>query len=909
MQETGDLHWARKAIYIVNRNINLRPSRPKGGYSPYEAFFGKKIDKSPKDILDKDVVKHCLTEAALEAAVAFVQSEDITMEERLSPDFNSRIIEVIHRADAKEAEEDAVGSMKPSAAIAGEAEMGSTESAAVNVAEVGAKEQSIKPAAVEDFDKHVEAEEENAMKTGDSSIPSTPTRASASTHHQSDTPRRGEIRRTMAALQEKQARQINKKRKSSAYVEVLNVGDVCKIKVEGNTRAATDHAYLPVMVTQRKQSRSKKSTTYQVASRDGYLLGWYPRENLDLDPLWTAEMAGIDINADGFKSGLTIATASALYNVSGGATTCQCKSDCATNGRCTCKRAGNYCTSKCHGGRGKNVKCNNCKQAADEQKPPPGSSNLCGVAKIAAKHNIEEVREANPAVGTSSMKTPAKRQRKESRSAAHVTSQEKTMMEVSSSHLSSLGYNNKRPADSLSHKDTSSEDETDNKFCFDDEPPYQELEAGCVIQYYDPMSVAGNPDALRTETVIQVQRRQSVWAGEDDEVILTMNNGDILCDDYPVKVVKAFVGDELVECESPLFRCIDTYEIIESKTRSLGDVIMGSASSFKEVLGQNMKKKSPKGMPGDILHPALMELSMQNSTSSDKDDDVIIPAAHGNPGDDNIRRRRSLKLEKVMKQRTLDLEQQGIVNDALYGAGPWHEVLASNGGDDVTREHMERLRPGIWLSDVIVNYFLKKCLQQRDERMHRNDSNRKRSHFFTSFFMQNLFDELNGNANLKGQYNYRNVRSWYRYVPGRNIFNLKCIFFPTNIGNNHWTLTVAFMEEKRIQYYDSFKGVGKGEKYLKGVLGYLKDEHQRLFKSDMDTSAWRLVRCTEDTQQQTKYNEDNDFDCGAFVCLFADFIAMDCAPIFDFDEDCIEKYREWIAVAIKTNCVTDYILE
>jgi len=40
-------------------------------------------------------------------------------------------------------------------------------------------------------------------------------------------------------------------------------------------------------------------------------------------------------------------------------------------------------------------------------------------------------------------------------------------------------------------------------------------------------------------------------------------------------------------------------------------------------------------------------------------------------------------------------------------------------------------------------------------------------------------------------------------VPGKDIFNLKYIFCPINHNNKHWTSAVIFMEEKRIQYYDS----------------------------------------------------------------------------------------------------------
>ncbi|KAL7490585.1 hypothetical protein ACHAWT_000151, partial [Skeletonema menzelii] len=279
---------------------------------------------------------------------------------------------------------------------------------------------------------------------------------------------------------------------------------------------------------------------------------------------------------------------------------------------------------------------------------------------------------------------------------------------------------------------------------------------------------------------------------------------------------------------------------------------------------------------------------MQKALGVDEDEEVPMSTNKATP-----RLRRGLKLEAELKHKNLDLAQQGIVNSAINGSGPSYEVLTSSddGADQMKREAMETLQSGEWLNDEVVNYFLKNCLRKRDQKMHDNSTNQKRSHFFNSFFVQKLFDEKNGNANLKGTYNYRNVKNWYRKVPGRNIFGMERVFFPINVRSNHWTLIVVFMEEKRIQYYDSYYSMDKGEgdKYLKGILEYLKDEHERQFKSDMHTSEWRLVPCTEDTPQQTKYNKENGHDCGVFACLFADFIAMDCAPIFDFDEECINK--------------------
>ena len=902
MQEEKTTKWADEGIYIVQRSINKRPSRVKGNYSPYEGFFGKETGNGPKDILDKHIIKQCLTEDGLKAAVAFVQSEEHTMDDRRAPNFNDRIIEVIRKADAAFEEDDAEGeSAKPAAATA-QAEVTAVKEETKLESDVYAiAEDVVMEALLKTANANANADGNGGAKTEGDEEPAactTPTKALG--NRQRDTPRRGKIRGEIAAAQKKQAIAVNKKRRCKGYVEVLQVGDVCKIDVEGNTRAATDFKYLPVMVTECKQTSSKSgrttTTQYRLASRDGYLKGWYARENLDHDPILNAKIVGIDTEKEGFRKDLTIATASALYNQSGGATTCGCKkTDCAKNPSCTCKSVGNYCTSKCHKGRGNNKKCTNCPPGI---KPPPMNTNLC----VEVRDELQQPRNhVLPAVAQSAKRAPtpdsdkkpaAKKKKKKRKRKDSV--EEETVVEVRGGNPDKY-ESKKKPAHEamkLSSKLNCKEDDEDGTL-------RQELQAGCVIEYYHPMAVAGTPSALRTETVIQVQCRQSRTVGEDDEVTLTMDNLDVLGGGHQVKIVQAVVDGKLTKCNGS-YRAIEEYKVIESETRSIRDVLMESASSFRRCLVGNISSNVPDGMPADVLHPVMRESTARSAA----EDNEEVPMNT----EEMTRQRRSRKLEALLKQRKLDLEQQCIVNGALYGTGPWHEVLARNGGDDVTREHMERLRPEVWLSDVIVNYFLKKCLQQRDERMHQNDSNRKRSHFFTSFFMQNLFDELNGNANLKGQYNYRNVRSWYRYVPGRNIFNLEYIFFPTNIGNSHWTLTVAFMEEKRIQYYDSFKGVGKGEKYLKGVLNYLKDEHQRLFKSDMDTSVWRLIPCTEDTPQQTKYNKDNDFDCGVFVCLFADFIAMDCAPIFDFDEDCIDKCREWIALSIMKNCVMDYNL-
>ena len=152
--------------------------------------------------------------------------------------------------------------------------------------------------------------------------------------------------------------------------------------------------------------------------------------------------------------------------------------------------------------------------------------------------------------------------------------------------------------------------------------------------------------------------------------------------------------------------------------------------------------------------------------------------------------------------RPLTPEERTVVANATEGIGPPTEILAKQGADSVQRGSMQTLRPGQWLNNEVINYFLKNCLARRDEKMCARDTGRRRSHFFNSIFVQTMFDEKNDDPKLRGRYNYGNVKSWSKKVPGEDIFNLKYILCPINLNNKHWMSAVIFMEDKRIQYYN-----------------------------------------------------------------------------------------------------------
>jgi Ulp1 family protease len=165
---------------------------------------------------------------------------------------------------------------------------------------------------------------------------------------------------------------------------------------------------------------------------------------------------------------------------------------------------------------------------------------------------------------------------------------------------------------------------------------------------------------------------------------------------------------------------------------------------------------------------------------------------------------------------------------------------------------------------------------------------KKRSWFIFSIF-QYLFDEKNVNGTLHGRNNYENISKWIKKAPGNNIFNLKIIYLITNIDNNHWVCIVVYMEEKRIQYYNSHNGVGKGLKYFEGTLWYLYYSDEE--KEHIKPVKWKLVLCAKTVPQQK-----NRVDYGAFVCIFCYYISHDSC--LGFDESIIANVQKTITLSI-----------
>ena len=163
--------------------------------------------------------------------------------------------------------------------------------------------------------------------------------------------------------QQQQAMRVNAAR-GKDFKAVLEVGDICLIRTDKTTRAATDKGAICVKICSIKTCTSPTSGVthykYKVCTREGYLQKFQHRSVLEFQEKLDAKNMRIDETKDGFLKDLSIQDASNRSNVLGGSNVCRCLTDCSISNTCGCNKLGNFCNTKCHGGRGKNLLCNLC---------------------------------------------------------------------------------------------------------------------------------------------------------------------------------------------------------------------------------------------------------------------------------------------------------------------------------------------------------------------------------------------------------------------------------------------------------------------------------------------------------------------------------------------------------------------
>jgi len=208
-------------------------------------------------------------------------------------------------------------------------------------------------------------------------------------------------------------------------------------------------------------------------------------------------------------------------------------------------------------------------------------------------------------------------------------------------------------------------------------------------------------------------------------------------------------------------------------------------------------------------------------------------------------------------------------------------VSTSNGNIIMTVEKFRCLKPESWLNDQVINFYMD-LLQDRDKKNSKQGS-KITSHFFNTFFMEKMF-------NSAQKYNYENVMRWTKSF---NVFEKDKVFIPINRSNNHWILIVVFIQQQKIIYYDSIADVNKAKLYLYLTARWLIDEAKSK-NHKIEINDWKLINAGKNIPQQ-----NNGYDCGMYVLLYADYIADDL-PL-SYGEEEVSASRNKIAQFIINN--------
>jgi len=157
------------------------------------------------------------------------------------------------------------------------------------------------------------------------------------------------------------------------------------------------------------------------------------------------------------------------------------------------------------------------------------------------------------------------------------------------------------------------------------------------------------------------------------------------------------------------------------------------------------------------------------------------------------------------------------------------------------------------LNDNIIDYYFSLLFE-----------NNSYYTFFDSFFYASLVSRgLNSVLNRK-----KNV----------NVFQYRKIFIPI-VENYHWLLVVVDVELHRIVLYDSF-----GRKYPNNMCNISKYFNCKYSQTFSNIKIWDLTYAT-DLPKQT-----NSYDCGMYVCKFAEFITKN--RCFNFNDASMKRYRQ-----------------
>lgn len=202
----------------------------------------------------------------------------------------------------------------------------------------------------------------------------------------------------------------------------------------------------------------------------------------------------------------------------------------------------------------------------------------------------------------------------------------------------------------------------------------------------------------------------------------------------------------------------------------------------------------------------------------------------------------------------LTIEEQDLA--CTLEKGEWQSVnmLRDKWAEDVSLANfLVRLQDGERLTSQIIDSYLEEI-----------DKKSPSVRIMSTFWFTKVCEQ-----------GYSSVKRWAEQK-AIDITSIDVLCFPINWQNAHWILSVINFRRKRFEVWDSLPTTHSDRKtklQFEKMKEWLVGELTRYVNHNIIMDEWTCV--VEDAPKQS-----NDYDCGVFTCMCAEYISLNVRPLF-----------------------------
>lgn len=212
----------------------------------------------------------------------------------------------------------------------------------------------------------------------------------------------------------------------------------------------------------------------------------------------------------------------------------------------------------------------------------------------------------------------------------------------------------------------------------------------------------------------------------------------------------------------------------------------------------------------------------------------------------------------------------------------------------LTLDHLPRLGHGQWLNQTIIDWYL--CFVSYQQ---------PNCTVLGTDFYRLMSDKTKGDGPKFVIDHHRplNMRGVLRGEDFCALERTRVIIVPVNVNGDHWVLVAIFPAERQVRYYDSLTpgpaGTSSSRKVVRRFMRWVELHEERRNGTMRD---WEPVY-VQGLSRQT-----NSWDCGVYVCDYAETIAsgQDETKLFCTSEEQADRYRARLLIYILEASLLSY---